>query len=65
VKSVPPLMPYANVAVSSLSGELVKSFSIDEEDASWLKKIRLYASLLSPPRDELRSTAAWRAIQKL
>lgn len=63
-KSVPPAASNCKAAVSSWSGELVKSFSTDV-DGSWLKKIRLYASLLPPPTAELRSTAACRAIQKL
>ena len=51
-------------AVSNSSGELVKSFSIGV-DGSWLKKIKLYAFLLTPPISELRLTAACRAIQKM
>ncbi|SRR6266404_359390 len=64
VKSVPPSGSNCKAAVSNCSGELVKSFSM-EVDGSWLKKTRLYASLLPPPTGELWSTAAWRAIQKL
>ena len=42
----------------------MKSFSIGV-DCSWLKKIKLYASFLTPPISELRFTVACRAIQKL
>ena len=63
-KSVPPSAPKRRAAVSSSSGELVKSFSMDV-DGSRLKKTKLYASLLPPPVAELRSIAACRAIQKL
>src|ERR1700733_6259017 len=62
-KSLPPMALNCKAAVSSSSGELVKSFSMDVE-GSWLKKIKLYASFLLPPNNALRSTAAWRSIQK-
>ena len=37
VKSVPPSVPKSNAAVSSSSGELVKSFSMDDFEGSWLR----------------------------
>jgi hypothetical protein len=60
VKSVPPSASNCKAAASSSSesGEPVKSFSMDV-DGLWLKKIRLYASLLPPPTGELQSIAAW------
>jgi hypothetical protein len=63
-KFVPPPATYCKAAVNSSSGELAKSFSIQVE-GSLSKRIKLYESLLAPPKWALRSMAAWRASQKL
>ena len=64
VKFVPRPATFCMAAVSSSSGVLAKSFSMQVEGSLW-KRIKLYASLLVPPNWVLRSTAAWRASQKL